>query len=206
LNNTPKRNSQTVRQLLFVCVRNRVRSAFSEIYFNRLLSQCDAGLAEQVTVGSAGFRHRDMNKLLDDRIIPTPDPFYDQDLSWATRQALSQKGIATPALWRSKALTPQMIATADLVITALPHQKDELIEMYPREASKFITMREISNWDENLVNEDIIGLPLDENFWYECEENSAYARKTLAETEEMLLRAFPVILEKLGLVSQAGGC
>lgn len=191
---------------MFVCIRNRVRSAFSEIYFNHLLKQRDATLAERVKVSSAGFRHQDMNKLLANRIIPTPDPFYDQDLSWATRQALNQIGIAAPSQWRSKPLTPQMITTADLVITALPHQKDELIKMYPRDASKFVTIREISNWNQELASEDIIGLPLDENFWYECEENSAYARKTLAETEEMLLRAFPVILEKLGLDSQAGGC
>lgn len=192
-----------MRHLLFVCVRNRVRSVFSEMYFNHLLCLRDAALAEQVKVTSAGFRHRDMNKLLDDGIIPTPDPFYDQDLSWATRQALKQKGITPPPQWLSKPLTPQMIATADLVITALPHQKDELVEMYPRAPSKFVSIREISNWNQELASEDIIGLPLDENFWYECEENSAYARKTLAETEEMINRAFPAILQKLGLDSHA---
>ena len=191
-----------VRHLLFVCVRNRVRSAFSEIYFNHMLRHSDSGLANRVKVSSAGFRHSVMNELLAGNVIPTPDPFYDQDLGRATRQTLTQRGIAAPTKWRSKPLTAQMIATADLVITALPQQKDELMEMYPRDKSKFITIREISNWNDKLVSENITDLPLDENFWYECEENSTYARKTLIETEEMLKKAFCVILQRLGLHNQ----
>jgi protein-tyrosine-phosphatase len=160
----PKKESPVVRHLLFVCVRNRVRSAFSEIYFHHLLRQRDSGLARQVAVSSAGFRSRDINELLASNVIPTPDPFYNQDLGWATRQALSQRGIAPSSIWRSKPLTPRMIATADLVITALPQQKDELTEIYPRDGFKFVTIREISNWDRNLISENITGLPLDENF------------------------------------------
>ena len=41
--------------LLFVCVRNRVRSPFSQFLFGKMLKEKANGLAERVKVSSAGF-------------------------------------------------------------------------------------------------------------------------------------------------------
>lgn len=185
--------------LVFVCIRNRVRSAFAEFLFAKMLAERDETLLNEVKVSSAGFIPQKLRDQLAEMHVSFPDPFYNRPMAQATRAALLKKGIVVSAEWRSKELSPEMVKDADLMITAQPEQKEELINLFPKAQSKIFTTREISQWDESLVFEDSTGLPMDDTFWDYVEENPDYVSKVILETEETLVRAFLNILKHLGV-------
>jgi protein-tyrosine-phosphatase len=154
-----------------------------------------------VKVSSAGFIPQKLRDRLAKVPISFPDPFYNRPMAETARAALLKKGIIVPTGWRSKGLSPEMMKDADLIITALPEQKEELIKLFPKARPKISTTREMSKWDEYLLSEDFTGLPLDHTFWDYVEENPDYVSKIILETEEALVRAFPNILRQLGLES-----
>jgi hypothetical protein len=90
-----------------------------------------------------------------------------------------------------------MVDEADFIVTALPVQKAELSIAYPEAARKIAPVREVAAWDDYLLSEDPHGLPHDNTFWDYVEENPGYVAKTMAEAEQMLIRAYPHILERL---------
>ncbi len=188
--------------IVFVCIRNRVRSPFAEFLFRKMMAERDETLLNRVKVSSAGFIPQKLKDQLAEVRVRFPDPFYNRPMAQGTRAALLKKGIVVCAEWRSKALSPEMIKEADLLITALPEQKEDLINLFPEAQAKILSTREISQWDEPLVFEDFTGLPLDDTYWEYVEENPDYVSKILLETEETLIRAFPNILKQLGLREQ----
>ena len=92
-----------------------------------------------------------------------------------------------------------MVKDADLMITALPEQKEELINLFPAARSKIFTTREVSKRDGYLVFEDSTGVPLNDSYWDHVEEDPDFVSKVLSELEEALVRAFPNILKQLGV-------
>jgi len=112
---------------------------------------------------------------------------------------LLKKGLDVSGDWRSKELSPEMVENADLMITALPEQKEELISLFPKAQAKIFTLREMSKWDGYLFLEDFTIPPMDETFWDYIEGNTDYALKIISLTEETLIQAFPNILKQLGV-------
>ena len=98
-------------------------------------------------------------------------------------------------------LTPEIVDEADMIIAVLPDQKKDLLELYPKIKAKIFTIREISRWDGYLVQEDygFKDIPEDNTLWNYVEENPDYVSNILHEMERMLVRAYPHILEHLGL-------
>jgi protein-tyrosine-phosphatase len=187
--------------MIFVCVSNRVRSVFSEFLFQKMLAERSERFISEVKVSSAGFIPQKLRDQLAQMHVRFPDPFYNRPMAETARAALLKKGIVVSTGWRSKGLSPEMMDDADLIITALPQQKEELINLFPKARPKISTAREMSKWDEYLISEDFTGLPLDNTFWDYVEENPDYVSKIILETEETLVRAFPNILRQLGLES-----
>ena len=180
--------------LLFVCVANRVRSTFAEFYLRDRFSK----RGDHIAVSSAGFIPEVLKDLLAERNIPSPAPFYNRPMSELTMAILLEKGITVPEGWRSKALTPEKIEEADLIITALPAQKEDLSSLYQKASERIFTIRDLSRMDECLFSEDLSILTFDENFWYHVEEDVEYVSRTLREWEEILIGAIPGIIKKLG--------
>lgn len=187
--------------LVFVCMGNRNRSVFAEFFFSKLISEKDNGLVNKIRVTSAGFLPQRMKDRLAALQIGMPDPFFGRPLARTTHAALLSEGIIVPDGWRTKALTREMIEEADLVVTALPDQKKDLVGLYPEAAAKTFAMREISQWEGYLVQEDydFKGLPWDNTIWDFVEENPEYVSKILSEMEKMLIKSYPNILNKLEL-------
>jgi protein-tyrosine-phosphatase len=187
--------------LVFVCMGNRNRSAFAEFFFFKLISEKNNELVNKVKVTSAGFLPQRMKDRLAALQIGVPDPFFSRSLARTTRAALLDQGITVSDGWRTKALTTEMIEEADLVITALPEQKKDLVGLYPKAAAKIFAMREISQWDGYLVQEDydFKGVPWDSTIWDYVEENPEYVSKILSEMEKMLIKGYTNILSQLGL-------
>ena len=188
--------------LVFVCIGNRVRSVFSEFLFAKMLSEREKRLVHEVKVSSAGFVPQKLRNQLAGAHVGFPDPFYSRPMAETTRAALLKKGIAVSADWRSKGLTPEMVKNTDLIITALPEQKEELINLFPEAQSRIFTAREISRWNEYLIFEDSSRVPIDHTFWDYVEEDPDYVSQVISETEKTLLLAFPNILKHLGLESR----
>lgn len=179
--------------LLFLCVANRVRSPFAEFYLRDTFSKRD----DDIIVSSAGFFPRALKNHLAECEISSPDPFYGRSMSELTRSSLLEKGILMPEDWRSREMTAEMLMGADLVITALPVQKEELLDQYQEARDKIFLIGDLIGMDENLFFEEITMVPFDDDFWYNCEENPGYVLKTFRILQESLIKAIPAIIDKL---------
>lgn len=195
-----RKGDTSVRQVLFLCVSNRNRSIFAEMLLPKLLREKGYRLADRVKVTSGGFVPLRLAKQLTGLHISFPEPFYGRPVAEATRSVLLTHGIIVPEVWRSREVTGEMLNSSDIVIVALPELKNDLSERYPHIVGKVFTIREIACWTEYLLLEDSHGppLPLDDSFWNYVEENQPYVSAILAEMENLLVRAVPNILERLG--------
>lgn len=183
--------------LIFVCVSNRGRSVFAEFFVRKLLSELTDGECHKVRVTSAGFIPRAIKDQMAELHIRFPEPFYDRPMAETTRTFLLERGIVVPPDWRSRELTPEMVRNADLIITAIPQQEEDLLRLYPDAATKISTFRKISRWEEPFTFEDLTGLPKDNSYWNYVEEDVDYVNTMLSEVERSLLQAFPQILQFL---------
>jgi len=187
--------------LVFVCIGNRNRSPFAEFFFSKLISQRDNQFVDAIRVISAGFLPQRMKDKMAALKIGAPDPFFGRPLAQTTRTTLLRLGITVSERWRTRELTPEMVEQADLIITALPGQKNDIIRLYPNVTERIFTMREISQWDDYLLQEDydFKEIPRDSTLWDYVEENYEYVTNILFEMEKMLIKAYPNIMGKLGL-------
>ena len=188
------------RHVVFICVRNRVRSVFAEFYLRKLLKDKIGAAAEKIAISSAGFYPKALKEILDNAKIPPPEPFFGTDMSVVVRQLLHEKGIASPEAWQSKQLTPNHVSQADLIIAALQWQKEEIGRQYAEVRDKIFTFREMAAWDDNILFETFSGLPMNDAFWHHCEEVPPYVTKVIGEVEGLVNLAFPRILTHLGII------
>ncbi|UCE55102.1 MAG: hypothetical protein JSV31_06595 [Desulfobacterales bacterium] len=182
-------------RVLFVCVGNRVRSTFAEFYLRNWFTKRGMDIA----VSSAGFIPQMLTDRLAELNIPSPQPFYNRPMSELTMAALLEKGIRVPKGWRSKKLTLEMITETDLLITALPAQKEDILRLYKKAQKKVFTIRDLSKKDDYLFFEDFSVPPFNENFWHYVEEDPQYVSRTLQTWEQTLIGAIPNIIEQLGI-------
>lgn len=185
--------------LLFVCVRNRVRSPFSEFVFGKMLKEKGKGLDGRVKVSSAGFFPAILQNIFVRARISPPDPFFGASMSEVAREELLKRDLSPPADWTSKELTPGDVKNSGLIVMSLPQQKEGLLDLFPEARGKVFTLREAAGRDEPLVSEVFSNLPLDDTFWWFCEDNPAYVVNMLSDLENALIEAFPRILRKLGI-------
>jgi protein-tyrosine-phosphatase len=192
-------------RLVFVCIGNRNRSPFAEFFFLKLISERDKSLIGKIEVISAGFIPHRMRDRMAKHHIELPEPFFGRSIAQTTRAVLLGQGITVSDKWRTRALTTEIVDRADLIITALPDQKKDLAELYPKFGNKIFTIREMSKWDGYLLQEDygFNRIPSDNKLWEYVEEDYEYVTNILLEMEKMLIGAYPHILECLGL--QLGG-
>jgi protein-tyrosine-phosphatase len=179
--------------ILFVCIGNRVRSVFAEFFMMDMFGK--SGL--EIAVSSAGFFPQKLKDQLSKGNIPSPEPFYNRPMSELTMKALREKGIRTPEGWRSKELSPEMIKNANLLITALGMQKDELARRYEDERDKIFSIKELMKTEDYLFFEDFTKVPMNASFWQYSEEDPEYVAKVLRTWEQSLIKAIPVIIEQL---------
>lgn len=185
--------------VVFVCVSNRGRSVFAEFFLRKLLNELENGLLDRIEVTSAGFIPQAIKVHVAELKIAIPEPFYGRPIPETTRAFLSERGIVVPPGWRSRELTTAMVEKADLVITAIPQQKEDLLNRYPEARAGIFTIREISRWDGRLVFEDFSELPKDNTYWGYVEEDPHYVTTILDEMEQCLTKAIPHILSELGV-------
>jgi hypothetical protein len=167
-----------------------------------VISERNKELAPKIRLSSYGFIPQKIKEKMAAMHIGFPDPFYGRPLALSTRTVLLKEGIAVPDRWKTKPLTPEIVKQADMIITVLPEQKTDLIDLYPEAVSKVFTIRETSRWDGHLSWEDDLKhkrIPSHINFWDYVEENIDHVSIALSEMKKMLIMAYPDIVDKLGL-------
>jgi protein-tyrosine-phosphatase len=197
-----KRGYKMKRLLVFVCLGNRNRSPFAEFFFSKLISERNKELAPKIRLSSYGFIPQKNKVKMAEMHIGFPDPFFGRPLALSTRTVLQKERIAVPDRWNTKPLTPELVKEADMIITVLPEQKTDLVDLYPEAVSKIFTIREISGWDGPLSwDKDLEygSIPSHINFWDYVEENLDHVSIALSEMKKMLIMAYPDIVDKLGL-------
>jgi protein-tyrosine-phosphatase len=197
--NAPREKAKTTRHVLFLCLRNRVRSVFAEFFIREMLKRESEALAENIIVFSAGFYPEEVKAFLNEAKVSPPVPFYGIDMSGVARELMREKGMAVPDVWESKALTPEMVEIADLIVVALSPQKGELSLLYPEHGRKVVTLREMAQSEEFVVFESFSDIPIEGDVWGYWEGNPSYVAKTILEVENFLIMAYPRIIERLGL-------
>ena len=200
--NDDKRGYKVKRLLVFVCIGNRNRSPFAQFFFSKLISERNKELAPKIRLSSYGFIPQKIKEKIAAMHVGFPDPFFGRPLALSTRTVLLKEGIAVPDRWKTKPLTPEVVKEADMIITVLPEQKTDLIDLYPEAVSKIFTIRELSQWDGPLSwDEDTKykGISSDINFWDYVEEDIDHVSIALSEMKKMLIMAYPDIVDKLGL-------
>jgi protein-tyrosine-phosphatase len=190
-------------QIVFVCVSNRGRSVFAEFFFRKLIGEQNDGLLDRIKVSSAGFIPQAIKDHVAKLRIGFPEPFYNRPMPETTRSFLCERGIVVSPDWRSRELTSAMVKQANLIITAIPEQKQELVNLYQEASAEILTIREISQWGGYLRFEVLSGLPQDPSYWRYVEEDADYVATILSEMEESLTRAVPHILKRLGFGDNA---
>jgi protein-tyrosine-phosphatase len=196
-----KKGYKVKRLLIFVCVGNRNRSPFAELFFTKLISERNKELAPKIRLSSYGFIPQKMKEKMAAFHVGFPEPFFGRPLALSTRTVLLKEGIAVPEKWKTKPLTPEVVKEADMIITILPEQKTDLIDLYPEAVSKIFTIKEISQWDGPLSwDQDLKhkGIPSHINFWDYVEEDIDHVSIMLSEMKKMLIMAYPDIVDKLG--------
>ena len=186
-------------QVVFVCVANRSRSVFAQFFFSKMLAEKDTNLAGKIKVLSAGFVPQRLKEQLGGANVPLPEPFFNRPMAGVTRTALIDRGIQCPDEWVSREVTHYDVKEADLIVTVLDHQKDDLIHLFPYARDRIFTLKELAEWAGYLILEDYDRPPLDHTYWHFVDEDPVYAFKILSAMVECLIRAFPKILQKLGI-------
>lgn len=190
------------RLIVFVCISNRNRSPFAEFFFSTLISERDKKLVPKIRLTSCSFIPQKMKEKIAALQVGFPDPFFGRPLARSTRAVLLQEGIAVPDGFKTKPLTPEVVREADMIITVLPEQKKELIDLYPEAGAKIVTIREISKWDGTLSWEEDFThkrIPSNIYFWDYVEENRDHVSTALSQMKQMLIMAYSDILDTLGL-------
>ena len=185
--------------VLFVCVGNTVRSPFMEFLFAKMLSDKCNRFDKEPSVLSGGFIVQKLKDQLAEAQISFPEPFYGRPMSSEVRLALLERGIAVPIEWKSMELNPKMVRDADLIITVISEIKEELTDLFPEARNKIFTLREMSECEEPFFFEDFNAPPLNDNYWNFIEEDPEFVSQTLIVVENNLVRAFPNIIQKLGV-------
>jgi len=187
--------------VVFVCVGNRARSVFAQFFFSKMLAEKDANLVGKVKPLSAGFVPQKLKDQLSKANIAFPEPFFNREMAGITRKALVGRGIAVPDEWKSKELTSDMVKGSDLIVTVLPDQKEELIGLFPETRDRIFTIKELAEWDDDgcLIFEDYERPPLDDAYWHFVDEDTSYASKIVSAMEEGLIRAYPRLLQEIGV-------
>ncbi|WP_419657808.1 putative protein-tyrosine phosphatase, low molecular weight [Desulfosarcina variabilis str. Montpellier] len=191
------KKSPTSSNLLFLCIRNRVRSVFAELFTREKLKTMGGELSQKITVRSAGFFPEEVKAFLDKLNAAPPDPFYGCDMSMHVRNLLLKKGIAVPNVWQSKYVSPEMVKKADLIVVSLPEQKKELAELYPDYQQNMVTLKEIAKWEGAAVSEDASDAFKQDHIWEYWEENLKHVSKTIEEVEMLLTMGIPNIVKRL---------
>lgn len=123
--------------VLHVCLANQCRSPLAEALMRRRLAE--RGLADVVRVSSAGVRARP------GRAIWPPAA------QWAAEQGLPVSGIT------SRAMTPAMVAEADLVLAATRALRDVVLAQAPTALRRTFTWRELAWLLDGVSPADLAG-------------------------------------------------
>ena len=192
-----------MKNLLFVCIRNRVRSPFAEFLFRKMLRERSNGAALQIRVSSAGFYPPGLREEFVTKGVNTPENLYGVSMSGPTLEELGKRGVSPPEGWKSRELVADDVRNSDLIVVALMQQKEELLGFYPEARGKVFTTREIAGQEKPMTHEIFSVLPFDDTFWTFCEESPDYVGKVLSEMEEVLISGFDTILRHLGAGAKA---
>jgi protein-tyrosine-phosphatase len=132
------------KSLLFVCGANRGRSVASEYTLRNMLKERDEEIASQVKVSSAGLMCQGDLDWLKDYDISPPEPMFGRPAYRGLITLLQERGIDISG-HRSRELTSQMIAEADLIIVSEeypPFREAALFSSWPQAEEKTFTFSE----------------------------------------------------------------
>lgn len=188
--------SDSKRVVVFVCTFNLCRSVSAQYFLGKFLLERGKKLSDSIEVTSRGIVSKEMSALLKEKGIP--EPGFGQSCRRQILDIAAKHGIDVSE-HKSKRLSGELAARADLIITMESFQKKEVLALYPDNDRKVFTFREFFEISGPTIVEDSFSLPqfdplTDEyGYPYEYDDQTMEAIKGfLSQGVEKILRFLKV--------------
>lgn len=132
---------QRKKRILFVCCGNRERSIIAERLLLQRLRNNLAKAEEKVEVSSAGIVPKEYLRKAKANGIEFDYPLFGKNPNIYAIEYLARKGIDVSS-YRSRELTDDMVAEADLILAIDSLIKSEVLYLYPEVEGKLFTFKE----------------------------------------------------------------
>lgn len=183
-----------MKQILFLCSANRLRSVIAAQVFRSLLFQRDRDLAHQIRVSSAGVIAEECIECFHSRGLPGLS--FGRSPASSAVAALAKRGIDVSG-YLSQELDTAMVKEADLILAVLQVNKQGVLELCPQAKGKVFTLMEFTGEELYYLFHDCHNLAPELYHKPDFGNDPAITEALTVEAEKCLAKAMPKILDFL---------
>ncbi len=183
-----------MKQMLFVCSANRLRSVVAEHMFRSLLFQMDQDLARQIEISSAGVDAAECIECINQRGMVRSTPYFGKAPASSAVAALAKRGVDISG-YRSLEVNVAMVQDADLVLTAQEVNKRGVLEICPEADGKVFTLMEFSGDNLYYLFHDCRNMAPELRYKPDFGDVLEITEALTVEVEKCLSKAMPKILD-----------
>lgn len=137
---TPTHERKEKKCILFVCCGNRERSVIAERLLQQRLRDHYPQMMDRATIGSAGIFPRSYLEFAREQGVIFEYPYFGKSPNPYTLEYLAQKGIDVTS-YRSRGLSRELVAEADLILALDREIRDEIRYFYPEASERVVALK-----------------------------------------------------------------
>jgi protein-tyrosine-phosphatase len=186
----------SVKEILFVCSGNRLRSLVAEHVFRSLLFRVDQNLFREVNISSAGVIPSECYECTKRRGLVLPQPLFGKPPARSAVTAMAKRGIDISA-YRTRELDIAMVEASALILTAVKAHKRGVLELCPASEGKVFTLMEFTGERLYYLFDDCHTIAPELHYQPDFGDDVVTTEALIAETEYSLNKTMPKILDYL---------
>jgi protein-tyrosine-phosphatase len=186
----------SVKEILFVCSGNRLRSLVAEHVFRSLLFRVDQNLFREVNISSTGVIPSECYECTKRRGLVLPQPLFGKPPARSAVTAMAKRGIDISA-YRTRELDIAMVEASALILTAVKAHKRGVLELCPASEGKVFTLMEFTGERLYYLFDDCHTIAPELHYQPDFGDDVVTTEALIAETEYSLNKTMPKILDYL---------